>query len=229
MFISPFVSAYLQLGHVVNDFLDGRNVGSLLFGDLAVKFFLNGHDELNCVKGVSTKVVDECGRIDNLVSVNTQLRNDDLLDFGLGFGAHEKGAAHHTSADEGRRSEGSSRSGKEGKDGGSEHLSVYFSWRLAIKRSCEAAVMVLFARRLHRDLRTCVYCRLGACDVGKKMNDVRKFWQRRHHGTVQNRRSRSKKRDNATTRKRERRMRGDESDEQRAAERDRCSDDEDER
>ena len=64
---------------LVTYLLDGANVGRLLLGNLAVEFLFNGHDELDRVQGVGTEVIDKGGRVDDLVGIDTELR-ESLID-----------------------------------------------------------------------------------------------------------------------------------------------------
>ena len=79
----------LELGDVVNDLLDGGDTGGFLFGDFAVEFFFNGHDEFHSVQTVGTKVIHKGGAGNNLLGVAAQLGDDDLLD--LVFDAKQGG------------------------------------------------------------------------------------------------------------------------------------------
>jgi len=116
----------LKLRDEVNDLLDGGDVGSLFLGDFAVELLLDGHDELNGVEGVGTKVIDEGGARDDLVGVDAKLRDDDLLNLVLDA---EKGRARggNPLSDEGGvGGEGGGAGEKKGNDSGSEHHFYYF-------------------------------------------------------------------------------------------------------
>ena len=81
---------------------------------------LDGHDQLNSVKGISTKVINERGLRNNLVGIDSELLDDDILHLSFELGAHEKsgiGASHE------RRGRGESGgAGDKGKgDDGLEH------------------------------------------------------------------------------------------------------------
>src|SRR5688572_3144339 len=59
---------------------DGQNGFSCVIRNLATEFLLKGHDELDGVEAVGTKVVDEACRFRNLVGLNAQMLYDDLFD-----------------------------------------------------------------------------------------------------------------------------------------------------
>jgi hypothetical protein len=112
----------LELEDKVNDLLDGRDVGGFLFRDFAVEFFLNSHDQFNGIKRVGTEVVDESGRVDNLVSIDAKLRDNDLLDLAFQFSGHEEaGGGGSTACDECRGVGGKCR-GTCDEEGGNESL-----------------------------------------------------------------------------------------------------------
>ena len=75
------------LGHgVLGDVLDGVGDGLDLLGivirDVKDELLLEGHDDLNDVKGVETEVIDEVGLVGNLASVNLLEVLHDLKDTG---------------------------------------------------------------------------------------------------------------------------------------------------
>jgi hypothetical protein len=111
----------LEFENKVNDLLDGGDVGGFLFRDFAVEFFLNSHDQFDGIQRVSTKVIDESGRVDNLVSIDAKLRDNDLLDLALQFSGHEEGSGGGTACDESRRRRGECR-GTCNKEGSNESL-----------------------------------------------------------------------------------------------------------
>jgi hypothetical protein len=102
----------LKLGDEVNGVLDSGDGGSLFLRDLGVEFLLDGHDQFNGVKGVSTKVIDEGGTGDNLVGINAQLLNNDIFDLSLQFG-EKLGAGSGSKGRVGGEGGGSSEEGEE--------------------------------------------------------------------------------------------------------------------
>jgi hypothetical protein len=63
--------------------LDGVAHGQYRFGrvvrNFATKFFLEGHDELDSVEAIGTKVIDETGIFRDLVGFHAQMLYDDLF------------------------------------------------------------------------------------------------------------------------------------------------------
>ena len=101
--------------------LDSADFGSLFFRDFAVELFFNSHDKFDSVQRVSTKVINEGGRRDNLVGINTKLRNNDVLDLVFNITSHEEGRGG-TATNKGRRGESGGASGKGGNNNLTEHL-----------------------------------------------------------------------------------------------------------
>jgi len=99
--------------------LDGGDVGGFLLRDLTVELLLDGHDQLNGVKGVGTEVIDESGRVGDGVSVDAELGNNDLLDLILNTEESHAGAG-----DEGRAGRGEGRGASDEK--GSNNLTEHF-------------------------------------------------------------------------------------------------------
>ena len=111
----------LKLGDKVNGVLDSGNGGSLLFWDFSVECFLDGHDQFDGVKRVSTEIINEGSFRDNLVGVHAELLHNDILDLGFNLGGCEESSALD-SRDEGRRrGKGGSASDKGKGDDGLEH------------------------------------------------------------------------------------------------------------
>ena len=94
--------------------MDSGDGGSLFLGDFGVEFLLDGHDQFNGIKRVSTEVIDERSTGDNLVGLNSQLLNNDVLDLALQFG-EKLGAGSGSESRAGGESGGSGEKGE--KDG----------------------------------------------------------------------------------------------------------------
>ena len=114
-----YMIGILELLKVVDDLLDGGDVGSLLFGDLAVEFLFDGHDEFDGVEGVGTEIIHEGGAGDDLVGIDAQLRDDDVLD--LVLDGEEGRSGGGSAANEGGRLRGEGGSAN-GQKGGKESL-----------------------------------------------------------------------------------------------------------
>ena len=65
----------------IDNFPNLADLGSFFLRNLAVEFFFNSHDQFNSVEGVSTKIVDEGGFGSYLIGVNSELFDDQFLDF----------------------------------------------------------------------------------------------------------------------------------------------------
>merc|ERR1719316_2366302 len=72
-------SSFLCRLGVVNDRLDGSQLLSLLLRYFDAKLLFQGHDQFDCVQGVSTKVANERCFICDFGLVDTQLFCDHLL------------------------------------------------------------------------------------------------------------------------------------------------------
>src|SRR6266540_813026 len=71
---------------VIDRVLDGPDLLGILVRDLGPKLFLEAHDELDQVEGISVEIVDEGGLRLDLVLVDAELLNDDLLETLVGGG-----------------------------------------------------------------------------------------------------------------------------------------------
>ena len=93
----------------------------MLLWDFSVECFLDGHDQFDGIKRVSTEIIDEGGFRDNLVGIHSKLLHNDTLDLGFNIsGCEESGALN--SRDEGRGRGESGSAGDKGKgDDGLEH------------------------------------------------------------------------------------------------------------
>lgn len=123
MFIAYIVHAKnnLQLGDEVDGVLDSGDGGGFFFRDFSVEFLFNSHDQFDSVERVGSKVIDERGRRNNLVSIHTELLDNDGLDLCLKVSRHEKGAALSARHKCRGRGEGSSAGNKGKGDDGLEH------------------------------------------------------------------------------------------------------------
>jgi hypothetical protein len=72
-------SAFGVLFKKFNRVANGQNGFSGIVGDLAAKFFFEGHNELNRVEAVGAKIIDKAGLIVHLVGFYAQVLHDDLL------------------------------------------------------------------------------------------------------------------------------------------------------
>lgn len=107
----------------VDGSLDGGDLLDVLLGDLDLELLLEGHDELNGIKGVGIEVGHEAGGVVEL-TLHIELGLDDVADALLDVvGGHvEGGGAAEGGA--GGGGEGGGRSGEEGGDG-ELHLELF--------------------------------------------------------------------------------------------------------
>jgi hypothetical protein len=59
--------------------LDGRNLFSRIVGNFDIEFFFKGHDQLDNVEAVGTKIVDEAGFFGHFVGFDAQMFYNNLF------------------------------------------------------------------------------------------------------------------------------------------------------
>ena len=72
---------------VVDRLLHGGDLLGFLVRDLALEFFLEGHDQFDRVERVGAEIINELSAVGDFIFLDAQLFDDDLLD-ALFNGAH---------------------------------------------------------------------------------------------------------------------------------------------
>jgi len=62
-----------------NRVLNGGDFFGLVVRDFAIKFFFEGHHEFNSVQAVSAQIINETGRLNNLVGIHAQMLNNNAF------------------------------------------------------------------------------------------------------------------------------------------------------
>jgi len=82
------LSAFLVFIDELDYVLDLLQSFSFIIGDLDVEFLFNGHDHLDDIQAVGTKVVSEMGFGRDLGFLDTELLHDDTLEFSVNLFVH---------------------------------------------------------------------------------------------------------------------------------------------
>src|SRR4051794_22153935 len=64
---------------IVDGVLHGEDLFGCVVGNFDAEFFLEGHDEFDCVQTVGAKIINKAGTFRDLGLVHAQMLNDDLL------------------------------------------------------------------------------------------------------------------------------------------------------